>query len=357
MKKAASIREVATRAGVSLGTVSNVLNRPETVAESTRHAVLEAIDELGYVRNASASRLRAKKSTVMGVLVVDYANPFVTAYVEAAEQALAAHGYSAVVAGTGFDCGRVERQLQLMEEFRVAGIVLPPVFTSELGPRIEAMRARGMSFAYVGGIGPVVNGCSTEIDQLDGGRLAGEHLLEIGRRRLVFVAGPRHLDFSNVRLEGLRAAAAERDDVQIDVVWVDNLTGLDGHGATDAILAHDPDAVFCANDLTALGVLRGLIERGRRVPDDIALVGYDDISFAEIAAVPLTTIRQPAVAIGTTAAELLVAEANETGHVHRHVSFAPELVIRGSTVPTSTRFDQPEDRRAHNRERPAPAGR
>jgi LacI family transcriptional regulator len=334
-KRAVSIREVAMRAGVSLGTVSNVLNRPESVAEPTRRAVLTAIEELGYVRNASASRLRAKKSMVMGVLVVDYANPFVTAYVEAAEQALATYGYSAVVAGTGFDFERVERQLLQLEEFRVAGVVLPPIFTEELAPRIEAMRARGMSFAYVGGISSTTEGCSTDIDQMDGGRLAGQHLLEIGRRRIVFVTGPRDLDFATIRLDGLRAAAAGRDDVVIKVVTIDDLTGLEGHAATDAILEYEPDAVFCANDLTALGVLRGLIERGRRVPDDIALIGYDDIIFAEIATVPLTTIRQPP-AIGAAAAELLVNEANESDHIHRRIAFAPELVVRDTTVPTKT---------------------
>ncbi|MGA9597736.1 MAG: substrate-binding domain-containing protein, partial [Acidimicrobiia bacterium] len=215
----------------------------------------------------------------------------------------------------------------------VAGVVLPPIFTEELAPRIEAMRARGMSFAYVGGISSTTEGCSTDIDQMDGGRLAGQHLLEIGRRRIVFVTGPRDLDFANLRLDGLRAAAADRDDVVIEVVWVDNLTGIDGHAATDAILAYEPDGVFCANDLTALGVLRGLIERGRRVPEDIALIGYDDIIFAEIATVPLTTIRQPP-AIGAAAAELLVNEANEPDHIHRRISFAPELVVRDSTVST-----------------------
>jgi LacI family transcriptional regulator len=332
--KPVSIREVAERAGVSLGTVSNVLNRPETVAKSTRQAVLSAIDELKYVRNASASRLRAKKSTVMGVLVVDLANPFIADLIEGTEKALSERGYSAIVSGTGFDLRQLEGRLQLMEEYRVAGVVLPPVYLAEVGPRVDRMRSRGMSFVYFSS-DSAINACAADIDQVRGGRMAGEHLLEIGRRRIVYVGGPRDLPYSTMRLAGLRDALAGRKDVCLEVVRIPALTGMDGFAATEAILAHDPDGVFCANDLSALGVLRGLLEHDRRVPADISLVGYDDISFAEIAAVPLTTIRQPARAIGAAAAELLVQEANEPEHVHRQVAFAPELIVRRSSDPSA----------------------
>ena len=141
------------------------------------------------------------------------------------------------------------------------------------------------------------------------------------------------MTFSTVRLEGFRNAIAARGGVEPEVVRIQSLTGLEGYGATDEILDHEPDAVFCANDLAALGVLRGLVERGCRVPDDVALVGFDDIQFAEIAVVPLTTIRQPAHALGTAAAKLLVDEVNHPDHVHSHTSFTPELVIRQSTGP------------------------
>jgi LacI family transcriptional regulator len=327
-----SIRDVAERAGVSPGTVSNVLNRPEAVAEATREAVLAAIDELNYVRNASASRLRAKRNTVMGVLVADMANPFVADQVEAAERKFEEHGFSVIVSGTGFDLERLEGRLRLMEGYRVAGVVVPPIVTGELLPRIETMRARGVSFVFVGGSGVEALGCSVDVDQLRGGRLAGDHLIEVGRRHIVFVAGPAGTGFSAVRLDGFRSALADRSDTRLDVVSVPALTGLSGYAATDEILSHEPDGVFCTNDLVALGVLRGLIERGKRVPEDIALVGYDDISFAEIAAVPLTTIGQQAAAVGATAAELLVDEVNNPDHVHRHVAFTPELVVRQSSV-------------------------
>lgn len=333
-----SIKDVAARAGVSLGTVSNVLNRPETVAEPTRRAVQTAIRELNYVRHGSASRLRAKKSTIVGILVVDLANPFVADYVEAARGVLEASGYTAFISSAGLDIGRVEHHLQLMEEQRVAGVVLPPMSIVGVMPRIQSMRARGMSFVFIGGSQPDLIGCFTVVDQRRGGELVGEHLLEIGRRRIVVLGGPAPVPFA-LRREGLESVVAREPDVRVAEVDAANMTGPDGYAATEAILAHEPDAIFCANDLTALGVLRGLLEHGVRVPDEIALVGYDDISFAEIAAVPLTTIRQPSRALGAAAARLLIDEATEQDHVHRHVSFAPELVVRGSTVSSGRKTD------------------
>lgn len=335
--RSVSIRDVAERAGVSLGTVSNVLNRPEAVATRTRHAVLKAIDELDYVRNGSASRLRAKKSTVVGILVVDLANPFVADYVGAAEQALEKRGYTALISGTGLDLRRLEHHLQLMEEHRVAGVILPPAFVEDVMPRIESMRSRGVSFAFIGGADSSLNGCFAVIDQVKGGQLVGQHLLDIARRRIVFVDAASPVPF-RLRLDGLKSAVAGHPDVQVEEVRIPNVTGVDGYAATEEILTHDPDAIFCANDLTAFGVLRGLLEHGRRVPEDISLVGYDDISFAGIATVPLTTIRQPARALGAAAAELLIQEANEleSEHVHRQIAFAPELVVRRSSDPWRT---------------------
>ena len=138
----------------------------------------------------------------------------------------------------------------------------------------------------------------------------------------------------------------------IDVVRVSNLVSGDGLAATEEILSHEPDGVFCANDLVALGVMKGLLERGVAIPDDIALVGYDDMIFAEMATVSLTSIRQPAYEIGVAAASLLLAEINEESHVHRHIAFTPDLIVRRSTVQTASSFDK----RDHTSANPVLAG-
>ena len=128
-------------------------------------------------------------------------------------------------------------------------------------------------------------------------------------------------------------AHAGADEVHLDVVHVPVLNGRAGHAAVADVLSHRPDAVFCANDVVALGVLRGLFEAGISVPEQVAVVGYDDIEFAQLAAVPLTSIRQPAAQIGEAAAGLLVDECDgDGGHVHQRITFSPELIVRRSSA-------------------------
>jgi LacI family transcriptional regulator len=152
----------------------------------------------------------------------------------------------------------------------------------------------------------------------------------------VFVGGPSSVRQSEDRCAGLRRAVDRHngaEQISVDVVRVQALNGRSAHGAIDEVLGHEPDAVFCANDTMALGVLLGLFERGRTVPDDIALVGFDDIEFARLAAVPLTSVRQPAAQMGDAAASLLIAEyAQDRDHRHQKITFSPELIVRRSTT-------------------------
>jgi LacI family transcriptional regulator len=325
------IRQVAARAGVSVGTVSNVLNRPEAVAEATRRSVMDAIDELGYVRNGSASRLRSARSNIVGLVVLDAANPFFTDVARGAEEALAARGYSVVVCNSGGSTQRQEQLLRFLDEQRVAGVLITPTGPVKDIPVLRRMRDRGASVVLVDENDDDETLCSVGVDDVRGGELAGAHLVEIGRRRIVFVGGPATVRQSEDRLAGLRRAA-EAHDAVIEVVHVDALDGRSAHAVIDDVLERGPDAVFCANDVMALGILRGMYERGRSIPDDVALVGFDDIEFAQLAAVPLTTVRQPASEMGETAAAFLLDECRNEGHSHRRVDFSPQLVIRRSTV-------------------------
>jgi LacI family transcriptional regulator len=325
------IRQVAARAGVSVGTVSNVLNRPDAVTEATRRAVVHAIEELGYVRNGSASRLRSARSNIVGLVVLDAANPFFTDVARGAEEALAAQGYSVVVCNSGGSMQRQEQLLRFLDEQRVAGVLITPTGPIDDIPVLRRMRDRGASVVLVDESDREQTLCSVGVDDVRGGELAGEHLLAIGRRRIVFVGGPSTVRQSEDRLAGLRRAASAEGGV-VDIVRVDALDGRSAHAVIDDVLEHGPDAVFCANDVMALGILRGMFERGRAIPDDVALVGFDDIEFAQLAAVPLTTVRQPATEMGETAAGFLLDECRSKDHAHRRVDFTPELVVRRSTV-------------------------
>ncbi len=328
-----SIKEVARRAGVSLGTVSNVLNRPDVVAEGTRRRVLEAIRELGYVRNDSARQLRAGRSRTVAIVVLDVANPFFTDVVRGAEIAVEAAGAVVVVCNSGEDVDRERRHLDLLEEQRVQGVLITPVDGRRDG-RVDDLVRRGTPVVLVDRSSGQRDRCSVAVDDVLGGRLAGEHLRELGHERVAFVGGPLSLQQVADRREGFES---EVDGCEVSVFATPNLTVAAGRRAGEEIAdqpaGQRPTAVFCANDLLALGVLQEMTLRGVRVPRDVAIIGYDDIDFAAAAAVPLSSIRQPREQLGRTAATLLLEEANEPDrHEHRHVTFQPELVVRESTA-------------------------
>ncbi|MET8464482.1 LacI family DNA-binding transcriptional regulator [Micromonospora zamorensis] len=332
----ANIKEVARHAGVSLGTVSNVLNRPDTVAPATRQRVLDAISTLGYVRNDSARQLRAGRSRTVAIVVLDVANPFFTDVVRGAEQAIEGAGAMLVVCNSGEDSARERRHLELLEEQRVRGVLITPVGHGPQ-PILDRLIERGIPVVLVDRGTGRANLCSVAVDDVLGGRLAMDHLLDQGHQRIAYLGGP--LTIAQVADRHAGAAAALRDrgsTADLRVAMTTSLTVAAGRRAAEELLAlpvrKRPTAVFCANDLIALGVLQELTARGVRVPIDVAIVGYDDIEFAGAAAVPLSSVRQPRDQLGRAAAELLLEEA-ESGdtHRHRHVVFQPELVVRRSS--------------------------
>ena len=330
-----NIKEVARRAGVSIGTVSNVLNHPGMVSQQTRQRVLDAIDELGYVRNDPARQLRAGRSRTIAIVVLDVANPFFTDVVRGAEAAAESQGAVVVVCNSGEDPARERRHLEILEEQRVQGVLITPVDTSR-DSRLEQLIRRGTPVVLVDRGSGRHNQCSVAVDDVLGGRLAGEHLREQNNRHVAFVGGPFSIPQVADRHEGFSAALDGDGGAEIRVVTTPNLTVAAGRRAGEEIAdldpAHRPTAVFCANDLLALGVLQEMTLRGVRVPRDVAIVGYDDIDFAAAAAVPLSSVRQPREQLGRTAAQLLLEEVNDgESHQHRHVVFKPDLVVRESS--------------------------
>jgi LacI family transcriptional regulator len=331
----ASIKEVARQARVSLGTVSNVLNRPETVAAPTRQRVLDAIAELGYVRNDSARQLRAGHSRTVAIVVLDVSNPFFTDVLHGAEQVVEAAGAMLVVCNSGQDDVRENRHLELLEEQRVRGILITPVVDGHHAA-LDRLVERGIPVVLVDRGAHLASRCSVAVDDVRGGRLAGDHLAALGHRRIAYVGGPFTIAQVADRHAGILAATRSRPGMRLTVTEVPSLTVAAGRHAAAQLagLPYDerPTAIFCANDLLALGALQELTARGLRVPHDVALVGYDDIDFAAAAAIPLSSVGQPREQLGRRAAELLFEEISEgNSHRHRHVVFQPELVVRESS--------------------------
>jgi LacI family transcriptional regulator len=327
------IRDVAAQAGVSVGTVSNVLNRPEVVAPATRSRVEEAIAALGFVRNEPARQLRAGRSRTLGLVVLDVANPFFTDVARGVEDAVAAAGLTVILCDSAQQIQREHRYLELLEEQRVMGILITPV--NGVDERLRRLRRRGTPIVLVDRYALTRNQCSVSVDDVYGGELAATHLAGQGHRRIAFVGGPFTLKQVQDRHDGakrvLETAAVEL--VTIETPALNFPSGL-AAGARLAELpaGRRPTAAFCANDLLALGLLQEMTRRRLRVPDDLAIVGYDDIDFAAAAAVPLSSVRQPRDELGRAAAELLVEETSGARrHSHRQLLFEPELVVRASS--------------------------
>jgi LacI family transcriptional regulator len=327
------MKDVAARAGVSLGTVSNALNKPEQVSGPTLERVQAAIEALGFVRNESARQLRSGRSRTLAYVVLDAGNPFFTDVARGVEEVADARGRAVFLCNSGENPAREDAYLDMLEQQRVEGVLITPVDRPDR--RIAQLRRRGIPVVVVDrDAGP--DHCSVTVDDIAGGELAATHLLESGHTRIAFVGGPTSIGQVADRLAGARkatAAAGAPDPVLLETTALNVAEGRRaGERLAGLPASRRPTAAFCANDLLALGLLQRMVRMGLDVPGDLAIVGYDDIEFAEAAAVPLTSVSQPRHLLGRTAAELLLAEARgEPGHKHRQLVFSPELMVRASS--------------------------
>jgi LacI family transcriptional regulator len=331
---AAGMKDVASLAGVAVGTVSNVLNHPDLVRPLTRARVEAAMEQLGFIPNGSARQLRAGRSRCLGLVVLDVTNPFFTEVARGVEDYAQAAGYAVILCNSDEAQDKERRYLRVLEEQRVRGILITPVHGRS--PELRRIRDRGTPVVLLDRPGSSAQ-CSVAVDDRRGGEIAVTYLLGLGHRSIALVNGPTAIRQCADRRWGAHRAVehAGLDPSKVlTEVPVPAMNPRSGAAAADDLLrdARTATAVFCANDMLALGLLRGLGQAGVGVPGDLALVGYDDIEFAADAAVPLTSVRQPKYQLGRAAAELLLDEADRPGdHEHRRIVFTPELVVRASS--------------------------
>jgi LacI family transcriptional regulator len=332
----ANIRDVARHAGVSAGTVSNVLNRPSYVKTKTREKVLNSIEKLEFVPVANARQYRPGRERTLGFALADMGNPFFVDVALGAEAAAKDFGVGVMIVHNGEDPSREQQNLDLLVQQRVHGIMITPV--DERNPRLEELIQRGVPVVYVDRISGDRPCCWLATDDTAGGRLAGEHLLELGHRRIAFVGGASISRQVDHRFEGLLNAAAKAGLSKSSIERIDAPSWKfeEGRNAGRMIAERPreerPTAVFCANDMLALGVLQELVLDGISVPEEVSIIGFDDLDWASAGTVPLTTVRQPRKELGRTAVRMILDEIEQgTAHVHEHVIFEPELIVRAST--------------------------
>jgi len=331
MARKSGVREVAKRADVSLGTVSNVLNRPEHVAPETLKRVHEAMESLGFVPNELARVLRTGAGTTLGMIVLNVANPFFADLAHASEEAGEAAGHTIVLGSSDQMSAREDRYIDVFEKQRVRGLLVTPL--DGVTPRLRLLRERGIPLVLFDK--DVESGfCSVALNGHEGGRMAAKHLTESGRSHIAFVGGPLHQ--VRDRWLGAQEVCASQRGVQLTHFDTADQTIAEGRAVGEALQriprADRPDAVFAANDLLAIGVLQSLVlSRDIRVPHDIAIVGYDDVDYAESAIVPLTTVHQPVHDLAKEAVRLVLDEADNPEHEHENILLEPRLILRESS--------------------------
>jgi LacI family transcriptional regulator len=329
----ATTKDVAERAGVSQGTVSNVLNHPEWVSEPKRKAVEQAIAELGFVRHEVARHLRTGYSQSIGVLLLDTDNPGFIHIARGVEDYAIERGWNVLIANSARDLERERAYLRVYAESRVAGVIVVP--HDEFDEGLHDIRAGGMPVVVIDRLETGQGNISVGVDDLAGGRSAGEHLVALGHRHIAFAGDHTTATPVHDRMIGLRNAVTAAGG-SLDVLPTDlSVDGgrVIGTELADLAPSRRPTAVVAAIDLIAFGLMQALVQHGVRVPDDVSLVGYDDVPFGKQLSVPLTSVRRPHYEMGAMAAELLLAVVSGRPPPRRHIVFDPELVVRSSTGP------------------------
>lgn len=328
-----TLQQVAEHAGVSRATASLIVRNSPKISEETREKVLASMRELGYVYDRVAANLRSQRSSTVGLIITDIANPFYSELLIGVHHALEKEGYT-VVLGTTFDSDtKQDRLLSTMLEHRVGGVILCPVSESskETIDRIKQMdiptvlavrELPGVNYDYVG------------IDYKVGAQMAVNHLIQKGHKRIAFLGGSSESSAWKERKEGYCTALKEFGiEVDESLIVESSVTREGGSAAVKEVLhlSDPPTAAFCFNDLVAFGVMQGLKGAGLIPEQTMAIVGFDNVLEAALSNPPLTTISSFARVIGSHAAELLHERMENVGREQQRIILQPELVVREST--------------------------
>lgn len=327
------IKEVAALAGVSPSTASRVLTQRGYASAAARQRVEEAARSLGYEPHLAAQTLKTQASRMAGVIIQDITNPFYAYVAKGIADVTRRSGLSFLLADSQEQRDREEENLRLMVQSRVAGVIVTP--TSRSGNALRSVQQRGIVVIQ---IDRTVRGITSDIvvvDNASGAHLATNHLLALGHTRIGVIAGPRTLTTGRERLRGFQAAFEEAG-ILLPPCYI-KLSDFRRESAVALareLLAEDPPptAIFAHNNVIAESVLTVIRERGLRIPDDVAVVGFDDPPWTQLVSPPLTVVRQPAYEMGAMAADLLVRRLTGTSKFDSpaHVVLQPTLIVRGS---------------------------
>ncbi|UVC31397.1 ribose operon transcriptional repressor RbsR [Pantoea sp. SOD02] len=326
------MKDVARLAGVSTSTVSHVINNNRFVSEQVREKVDQAIRELNYAPSALARSLKIKQTRTIGMLLTASSNPFYSEVVRGVENSCYERGYSLILCNTEGDEERMNRSLETLMQKRVDGLLMMCTEThlpsAEILNRYPSVPMVMMDWAPFEGRGDII-----QDNALLGGELATQHLIDRGYTRIACIAGPQDKTPARLRLEGFHKAMASSGLAVPSGYVVDgDFEFQGGFNAMNQLLTLDtlPEAIFTSNDAMAVGVYHALFQAGLRVPQDIAVMGYDNIELARYLTPPLSTIHQPKDELGELAIDTLIHRMSDPDASQQTLVLTPELVERGS---------------------------
>lgn len=336
---AARLADIAAQAGVSEATVSRVLNDRPGVAESTRQAVLMALDVLGYER---PTRLQPRSAGLVGLIVPELDNPIFPAFAQAIETSLARRGFTLVLCTQTPGGVHEDDYTRMLLDRGVAGIVyvsgLHADSTADPG-RYQALRSRGLPIVLVNGYLPGVGAPFISNDDVAGMELAVGHLVSLGHRRIGLAVGPQRFVPVLRKITGFRQALHRHLGLEGADDWIEScmFTVEGGALAAERLLRRGVTAIICGSDLMALGAIRSARSLGRAVPRDVSVIGSDDSPLIAFTDPPLTTVRQPVAAMAAAAVRTLFDESMDSPASGGEYVYRPELVVRSSTGPCVAR--------------------
>jgi LacI family transcriptional regulator len=325
-----SLRDIAKQANVSVGTVSNVLNNPAKVSTDMRKRVHTAITELGFLPEAVKGNTN-KNSKLIGLVLPLSNNPFYEEFAQGLEDAVGNAGFRVLIGYSREDESIEFQIITAMAEADFRAVVVNPVGSKV--NRFEKFIDNDIRLAFVSQSDEVRNQCSVAIDQVAGGYMGIEFLHSLGHKKILWLSGPAKHHQSNERFVGISQAANDLG-VELSVMTAPSLDFLSGEHMAPLILEAGPmpDAIFCGNDTTALGVMNYFYKQGIKIPEDVSFLGYDNVSYAESALIPLSTVSQTPFHLGFTMGTHLIEElTGGPGHLHQNVIIQPQIIERAST--------------------------
>ena len=327
-----TIKDVAQYAGVSKATVSRVLNKHAYVAEDVRQRVQEAIDTLGYQPNRAARRLRANSSEILGLIIPDIENPLFQSLVRGVEDAAYTNQFNVVLCNTDDNPDKQKVYLQVMQAEQAAGLLVVSTHPKD-GDVLARAREAGIPIVLLDRELTNFEADTVKVDNVRGAYLAVRHLVTLGYERIAIIAGTQYLTPGYERLQGCYDAFSETS-VSIDETYVriGNFKIESGYAITRELMqvTPRPDAIFVSNNLMTLGALRALHELGIRIPEEVGLVGFDDMPWAGDLNPPLTAVSQPGYELGQQAVQLLLKRLSQPDAPYYKVILQPRLIVRQS---------------------------